>query len=186
MIQVLLLFSAVYMIACGENVSDVRIESDMSAQNHMPALAETEVVTEYEDRSNQEEEDYEISYVVIADTGTDYGYLHKKMIELSRMLNNSIDTLGRFYDETKDLISLPEDDEDEMYAGTYFPRRFSSESLSLEYLRFYQESAGTKTIALVSGMYEKESRADSALLELSRIEQNAFKVKTTMYVGCMH
>ncbi|WP_262490545.1 hypothetical protein [Hymenobacter sp. CRA2] len=33
------------------------------------------------------------------------------------------DTLGRFFDEQKNLIRLPDDDEDELYAGDYFPRR---------------------------------------------------------------
>ncbi|MBX2930638.1 MAG: hypothetical protein KF781_01685 [Chitinophagaceae bacterium] len=87
------------------------------------------------------------------------------------------------------MIALPDDDEDEIYAGDYFPRRFPSETtenLSLEYLNFYQENARDKTIALVAGIYEKENSADSALIILKKVEQRGFKIKAKIYTGCMH
>ncbi len=132
--------------------------------------------------------DYNIAtyFVVVADTSLDYNVLHKKMFKLSRQLNIPIDTMGRFYNKAKNLIALPENDEDEMYAGDYFPRRFPSESLSLEYLNFYQRRAGDKMIALVTGIYETEKSADSILTVLRKIEKKAFKIKADIYVGCVH
>ena len=94
--------------------------------------------------------------------------------------------MGRYYNKTKDLIVLPEDDEDEIYAGTYFPRRFPSENLSLEYLTFYQSQSREKTIALVTGIYETEISADSALTVLRMTESKVFKIKADIYVGCLH
>jgi len=86
----------------------------------------------------------------------------------------------------KNLISLTDDHEDEVYAGDYFPRRFPSEFLSLEYLSLYKENAGDKTIALLVGIYETEKAADSISNILKNREPKLFKIKTEMYVGCMH
>ena len=94
--------------------------------------------------------------------------------------------MGRFYNKSKNLIALPDNDKDEIYAGDYFPRRFPSDNLSLEYLNFYQRQAGKKTIALVTGIYETEKGADSALAVLHRSEKKVFKIKADIYVGCMH
>ena len=108
------------------------------------------------------------------------------MFDLNGQLNIPIDTMGRFYNKTKNLIALPDDDEDELYAGDYFPRRFPSENLSLEYLDFYQKKAGDKTIALITGIYENEKSADSALTVLHKTEEKVFKIKADIYLGCMH
>src|SRR5688572_6172647 len=61
-------------------------------------------------------------FVVVADTGFNYFTLRDQLLLLHDSLQQPIDTLGRTYNKTKDLIALPEDDEDEMYAGEYFPR----------------------------------------------------------------
>ncbi|MEZ4805298.1 MAG: hypothetical protein R2852_07405 [Bacteroidia bacterium] len=94
--------------------------------------------------------------------------------------------MGRFYNSKKDLITLPDDDEDEVYAGDYFPRRYPSGYMSLEYLDFYQRAAREKTIALVTGIFETAIEADSALSVLQSMEKKAFKIKSEMYMGCMH
>ncbi len=125
-------------------------------------------------------------FVVVADTSQDYSTLHKKMFDLNTIFKIPIDTMGRFYNKTKNLIALPDDDNDELYAGSYFPRRFPSENLSLEYLYFYQNQAGEKTIALVTGIYETEKSAYSALTVLRKKEKKVFIIKAKIYVGCMH
>lgn len=128
--------------------------------------------------------EYETYFVVIADTGNDYVALRKIMFELSDELHCEIDTMGRSFNQEKQLISLPEDDDDEMYAGDYFPRRFRSKTLSLEYLDLY---VGDKSaIALVTGIFIDEKAADSALVSTKILAPNAFKVRTEMFVGCMH
>jgi hypothetical protein len=108
------------------------------------------------------------------------------MIDLKTKSKIPIDTMGRIYNKKKNLIALPDNDKDEIYAGEYFPRRFPSENLSLEYLNFYQKQAGEKTIALVTGIYETEKSADSVLTVLRKIEPRVFKIKADIYVGCMH
>ena len=125
-------------------------------------------------------------YVIVADTGLNYPKLNQQMKGLAQSLHMQIDTLGRYYNEKEDLISLPKDDEDEIYAGEYFPRRQVSESLSLEYLNYYSEKAGQKTIALVTGMYADPKGADSAFVALKRFNPKAFKLYSKVYIGCMH
>ena len=129
---------------------------------------------------------YATYFIVIADTGFDYSSLNSKMYTLNRQLKISIDTMSRYYNEAKDLIALPDSADDEIYAGDYFPRRFPSDNLSLEYLDFYKRETIDKTIALVAGIYETEESADSALSILKTVEGKAFKLKSDVFVGCMH
>lgn len=132
------------------------------------------------------ESDYATYFILIADTGISYYALHEKMFTLNKELNIPIDTMERTYNPDKDLIALPENSEDEGYAGDYFPRRFPSENMSLEYLDFYQKETGNKTIALVAGIYESEKSADSALSIVRSASPAAFLVKCDMYIGCIH
>lgn len=130
--------------------------------------------------------DYANYFIVVADTGSQYYSLRQKMFLVHKKLNIPIDTLGRFYNRKKNLIALPDNDTDEIYAGGYFPRRYPSESLSLEYLNVYQKESGDKTIALVAGIYETEKRAKKALTNLRKVQRNAFLVKSKIYIGCIH
>jgi len=129
---------------------------------------------------------YETYYLVIADTSSNYYELHEKMFDLNAKYKIPIDTLGRYYNKEKKQIVLPDNDEDEMYAGDYFPRRYPSENLSLEYLDFYNRTADQKTIALVSGIYQSEKSADSLLTIIKKTDKKAYKLKSQVYVGCMH
>lgn len=125
-------------------------------------------------------------YVVIADTGNNYYSLRDKMFDISHTTGITIDTLDRFYNPKKDLIQLPDNyPEDDIYQGDYFPRRYPSQNLSLEYLDWYKDGAKAKTIALIRGIYENKTSADSALKVLESI-QTAFVIKSHIYVGCMH
>ena len=124
-------------------------------------------------------------YIVIADTGRSYDALRSKMFDLNKSLNIPIDTMERSYNKAKDLIALSEKDEDEMYAGEYYPRREVSDFLSLEYLYMYKPDAKEKTIALVRGIYGNKAAADSALLAMGQ-SKTAFAFKAKVYVGCMH
>ncbi|UOQ52184.1 hypothetical protein [Hymenobacter cellulosivorans] len=131
-------------------------------------------------------QEYATYFVVVADTSRSYPALRRRMLGLSRQYALGIDTLGRYFNVQKNRIILPENDEDEMYAGEYYPRRFPSHSLSLEYLNEYQEPAGAQTMALVTGIYQQEASADSALAVLGRADEKVFKLKSRIYVGCMH
>lgn len=139
--------------------------------------------TKIEDTLNY---DFALYYVVVADTSLDYYYLQKKMFNLNTKLQIPIDTLGRYYNKTKNRIVLPDNDEDEIYAGDYYPRRDVADYLSLEYMGIYKTKTRNNNIAIVTGIYEEEKKADSALIAIKNIEKKAFKIKANVYVGCLH
>lgn len=176
----------ILLTACRTNPTDKNNTEIKSSKVDTTTSLQTAVSTDHNQSEDTTDYNNVTFFVVIADTSLDYYTLHKKMIDLNRKLNIPIDTMGRFYNKTKNLIVLPDNDEDEIYAGDYFPRRFPSDNLSLEYLNFYQRQAGEKTIALVTGIYEKETSADSALTVFHKTEKKVFKIKADIYVGCMH
>lgn len=127
-----------------------------------------------------------IFYIVVNDTGLDYYQLRKQLFEIHDKNGQEIDTLGRYYNPSKKLIVLPDTDDDELYRGDYYPRRFPSKSLSLEYLTLYTPDALDKTIALVSGIYDNKLQADSAKNAFLTYQPKTFVVQANMYVGCLH
>ena len=168
-------------------ISSYTIISSEETGNHN--ISASEQSSGYSYKSDDEDSiisEFETYFLVIADTSLHYDFLHKKMTKLTTQINIPIDTMGRYYNKTKDLIALPDDAEDEIYAGDYFPKRIPTEQISLEYLNFYQEKSGVKTIALVTGIYETEADANNALLILRKFEAKAFIIKAEVYVGCMH
>jgi|GEM_PF-2583705 len=136
--------------------------------------------------ANQVDFNYARSYVLIVDTNTNYYSLRDKMIQIGEQLSIEVDTMERTYYPEKNLIALPEDHEDELFAGDYYPRRYSKEYLSLEYLDLYQRPAGDKTIALVAGIYSNQESADSTLQRILEVDSSAFILQTDIYVGCIH
>lgn len=185
-IQLIYLLSTAFLVACGASSSEQNkvetdsVKVDTSTSTGTNSKEENGIAGDSSDFNNA------TYFVLVADTGRDYSSLRQKMIDLKTKFKIPIDTMGRIYNKKKNLIALPDNDKDEIYAGEYFPRRFPSENLSLEYLNFYQKQAGEKTIALVTGIYETEKSADSVLTVLRKIEPRVFKIKADIYVGCMH
>ena len=133
-----LIILTITLSACEETTSKVNVAQAMS--NSIDTTTFVQTVGDTTDFNNA------TYFVVVADTNSDYFFLRDKMFKLSMRLQLPIDTMGRFFNKTKNLIALPDNDEDEIYAGDYFPRRFPSDNFSLEYLDFYQREAGEKTI----------------------------------------
>lgn len=134
------------------------------------------------------DEQYMNAYVVVSDTSQNYFELRQKMFDLNEKLKTEIDTMGRGFNKTKNLICLPENDEDEIYAGDYFPRRYPSVTLSLEYLIYYTKGKEPKegTIALVTMITDNKEKAEKKLAEVKKYSYRAFIVNSKIYMGCMH
>ncbi|MBC5836820.1 hypothetical protein [Flavobacterium muglaense] len=178
----LLMVSFLLLVSC--QTKKFKIEQSAYANaTQIPTTVPTVVTEIVTDTTDYENATY---YLVIADTSQVYAKLHKKMFSLTNQLHQPIDTMGRYYNKEKNSIVLPDDADDELYAGGYYPRRFPSKTLSLDYLNFYNDKAGEKTIALLAGIYESQTSADSALVHLKKIEHKAFTLKTKMYIRCMH
>lgn len=185
-----LVLIAVILVSCKSNTKQLPgkpagatihvFNASQKLPGKKPVKADNDTLAE--DESVDAFADY---YVVVADTGPDYHRLHDKMFALKDATGLAIDTMGRFFNEKKDLIALPDNDSDEVYAGDYFPRRSPSQNLSLEYMAEYKPGSKSKTIALIAGIYENKSSADSALKTILP-QGNAFAIKSRIYVGCMH
>ncbi len=185
-----LLLIACLLVACKSKHTKPDIDSSkIKKLKVLPASykASNKVVSINTDTSDISEQidAYADYYVVVADTGLNYYSLRNKMFELNKSSNIPIDTMERGYNKSKDLIALSDKNEDEIYAGEYYPRRFPSKTLSLEYLDTYQFNTSPKMIALVAGIYENKNSADSALQVIDRVKA-AFVFKGRVYVGCMH
>ena len=132
---------------------------------------------------------YMDAFVVVADTSQDYQALRTRMFSIAHQLGLQIDSMGRGYDAARNLIALPIDDADELYAGEYFPRRYPSETLSLEYLSVYTSGGYMpfeKTIALVAAIATDRETAERILAQVSAIARGAYIVESRIYMGCMH
>lgn len=134
------------------------------------------------------DEEYMDAYLVISDTSKDYYIIKEKMFLLSKSLDFEIDTMGREFNVNKNLICLPDNDEDELYAGNYFPRRYPSETLSLEYLDYYlnEQNPLSGLIALVVLITDEKENAELKLEQIKKYSETAFILNTKLYMGCMH
>lgn len=178
---------AMFLFACHGNKQVNSTGNDTKkVLNIAPVTGKQTAPANQKDSSDTQEDEILPYYIVVVDTGTDYYKLHDRMVAINKSLKIPVDTLGRYYNKTKNLIALPDNDSDEIYAGNYYPRRAVSESLSLEYLNFYHLSSGEKTIVLLSGIYEKKNSADSALTIVKTQAHSAFVMKAEIYQGCMH
>ena len=155
-----------------------------SAQSHK--RSSTKAASKPHNNDTTQDDDYEDMYVVIADTGQSYFKLREEMVGISKRLHYPIDTMNRYYNAKKNEIVLSESDEDELYRGEYFQRRYASESLSLEYYKSYNNKSSVKNIAIVSGIFSNRKKADSSLAVLRRSSARAFRIKSHIYMGCMH
>lgn len=177
--QILILIACSFFVACG--VNSPQSESTLSVDSrHL--ISDTLSETGLEDMPSE----YQMYYVVVADTSKRYSKLQRSMYELADKMLFEIDTMNRYFDSKKDLICLPDNDADEMYRGDYFPRRSPSATLSLEYMNFYKPDAGEKTMALVAGIYEGEGEANVRLADVKKVMSLAFVIKSEVFVGCMH
>ncbi|MGD2034959.1 MAG: hypothetical protein PVF73_07880 [Bacteroidales bacterium] len=126
------------------------------------------------------------AYVVVSDTSLSYSLLRNKLFELSEQMGIEIDTMDRGFDTRKNLICLPEDFPDDIYAGEYYPRRYPSETLSLEYLAYYDKRSAEKKIALVTVITGDKEKAEENLEKIREYSPGAFMLQTKIYLGCMH
>lgn len=125
-------------------------------------------------------------YIVISDSGINYSTLSLKMHRISKATGINIDTMGRYFDNAKQMLILPEDDEDEIYAGDYFMRRYGDDVLSIEYLSVYKDDTNLKTMAVVAGIFETRARADSISTVLYNSGFQSQILTSKLYMGCMH
>ncbi len=170
------------LAACHNPVADNNEAQDTTAHTHQHADS-TAIPQMAMDSANS---DYQTVYLAIADTGSQYYLLQTAMYGLHAASGLPIDTLNRYYNPTKKEIVVAENDEDEMYRGEYFPRRFPGINLSIEHMNTYNSNSRANILALVAAICETKTAADSVLERISPSAKKAFVVKGAVFVGCMH
>lgn len=172
------------MIACQPGHTKTSTTKDSTT---ITTLQPVDTVNTPTDNEAIEDENAE-AYVLVADTGNNYYALRSILQQAHEKTGRIIDSLGRAYYPEKDSILLPADDEDEMWAGDYYPRQTFDDFLSIEYVSQYRykENYEGRTMAAVLGIYTQPSTADSILQLVKPQFGNAHVIKTTIYLGCMH
>lgn len=173
------------VLACESTVqNEILTESDVIGNIDSQLMAISN--NEDENADLDEISQMQTAYIICLDSGKIYAPLDQLMYKNAKDYHVTIDTANRSYNKEKDLIALAEDDEDEIYAGEYFPRRYNSSYLSLEYLYVYDDNINDKTIGLVAGIYDDKKDADSVLTVFKPTNPKAFVLKGEIYMGCMH
>lgn len=178
----------VLLNSCSQKAEEVSVSELADSITVDTALIKSEIDLIVKQDSAKETDDGEMAtyFILIADTSKDYYFLDKELFMLNKKLNLKIDTMERLYNKKKDLISLPINHEDEIYAGEYYPRRHPSEDLSLEYLNYFDTTAREKTIALVAGIYGTKEEGDKATALIKTQLPTAYLLKAKVFIGCMH
>lgn len=183
-----LLMRSTLLFAIAVHLGACHTDGTSTGSGPVSDRSDTSVARAVEDTSDQWEpsDDMVQLVVIIADTGRSYWAVQREMYLLADMLPADIDTMGRYFDVDRDSILLPLDDEDVLYAGQYYPRRFEGNALSIEYLDMYDTTAAPGTMALVTGLWATRQQADSALQLLRVHMPRAYLVHARVYQGCMH
>ena len=108
------------------------------------------------------------------------------MYHLGHELPLEIDTMGRFFDAEQNFLRLPDDADDDVWAGDYFPRVFFGAGISIEYLSVYNDAVSDSTLVVVCGIYEDSVEAAKALHVVQQQAPKAYLLPTEIYMGCMH
>lgn len=167
-----------------------QVHTQPEETEHRETTLKEAVKTEEYAEPSEEYADY---YLVIVNSSRSYKTLHQDMFRINNRFHISIDTLGRYYNTETHAILVPEDDEDEIYRGAYYPRRFESLSLSIENADYYDDAKEFKEpkqfpaqMILVAGMYAQRESADSLRNALAQAYPRTFVQKSRIYIGCMH
>lgn len=134
----------------------------------------------------EERVDYALYKVVVVDTGFQYENLLQTLYSVEKKTGLEVDLMGRYFDKKKQEIILSEDDEDELYAGSYFPRRYPGNTLSIEYLNTFAPAADNKKMAIIATIAETRGQADSLVRVLTPHFPHTHSIWSKVFIGCLH
>lgn len=191
-INSLLLFLFVNLLSCETKnssseqatVDTLMLSMDSAAAN--PSENEPEV------------DEYELNYIVSVAEGYNYDSLHRIAVDAASLLKFEFDTFGRYYDPKRGII-LPDNSEDDIWAGQYLLRRSGEPKVSLERVSFYTDASlsegdemralnesDTTKMFVFATMYPEKNSADSLAKVLSKTYPATKVIPNKIYIGCMH
>jgi hypothetical protein len=191
MIKVLMIILLIYFFSCS---------GDPNQKKEVGVIKIETAVDSSDNEANYiSEDEYELKYVVSVSAGYNYDSLRRMAVEVSDFFNFKFDTLSRYFNSTKKKIVLPDNYDDDMWAGEYFFRRFGDDFVSVEMSSAYIDTLTEKNeiardvfykdslkMFVFANMYSSKSQADSLVKLLKPKFQHARSIPTQIYMGCMH
>ncbi|MBX9853796.1 MAG: hypothetical protein K2X86_18785 [Cytophagaceae bacterium] len=146
--------------------------------------------TDSADSPDPEMDEMQLYHFIAVAEGLDYDSLNALAAKVADKLKTKKDYINRIYKEGKGII-VSMDDEDEIYRGEYYPRRFQDTTVSIEMKYAFSDSTekiigNDLRMVLVAGMYEKKEDALKILDKLKKDFPRARVISNEFFVGCMH
>lgn len=188
----LLLSLALALLACNNSVdsSNTLTKADSIIVKPNDSLVEDEYELDPE---------YEVNYIVALTEGYNYDSLHRVALDAAELLDIKFDSLDRYYNTKRKKIILPENYEDDMWAGEYYFRRSADAFVSIEMKYMYADTLTEKNedalqkftadslkMFVFAGMSPNKATADS-LARLLKPHYGKLQVfPSNIFMGCMH
>lgn len=131
---------------------------------------------------------WQTSYVIIAGESESYEQLNTQAAQLSKLTGIKYDNTGLVWSADKQL-HFPEDSDDEIYAGSYYMRRYDEDRISLEMRDWYFDISPdkhSKKMIIVAGIFGDKKNANTQLKKIKKHFPSAYIRTTRIYMGCIH
>lgn len=165
-------------------VADSQDEATTLLGNYRKAVPAARLLTvEMADNPDAENASVQM-FIVTLGQSNDYKALVAKAKELSKETGIKYDDEGLVLDAKRGLI-LPDDADDDIWAGDYYPRRYNSRYLSVERSKYYLDKPKGKYV--IVGFMDMEPREGRRMLQwFKKYEPSAFFSHELFYQGCIH
>jgi hypothetical protein len=180
-----------FIFSCSENAGQKSVIANESGKKIGNTIAGDGSSGSMDSLAFEEEDgDYSLFHIISIAESYSYDSLHRLGESLSKKMDVKLETMGRVYDPEKGVV-VSMDDEDEMYRGEYYPRRFSGDFLSIEMKYSFSDSsekinANDLKMVLIGGIFEKQQQADSVFRIIKASYPGARLFANELYIGCMH
>jgi hypothetical protein len=186
--NIIFFIALIYLASCTDN-SDMTSNQKNGTSNNLSIA----------DEEYKPEDANVLQYVVVVADGYNYDSLRAIAKETSKLLGFKFDMLGRYFNTSRKKIVLPDNYEDDVWAGEYIFRREGGDFVSIEMQGAYIDTltaknkreselfyADTLKMFVFANMYPEKKYADSLLKILKPKFKQATIIPTEIHMGCMH
>lgn len=190
----ILIIALICLVSCTDNSDKTSNQKDNPSDSLSIANQGSQTDENYIPENN-----YELYFVVVVADGYNYNSLKRIALEASEYLKYKFDTLDRYFNPSRKKIVLPDNYEDDIWAGEYYLRREGGDFVSIEMQGSYIDTltekdktaselfyADTLKMFVFANMYPEKKYADSLLKILKPKFKHATIIPTKIYMGCMH
>ncbi len=180
-------------------ITSLSCSNQETENKHIGADSLSVTTSQPADSAEITDTEYELNYVVAVAEGYDYAELRKIAQEACDFLNFKLDTMDRYYNPKKKKIVLPDNHEDEIWAGDYYLRRTGDTFVSIEMRNAYVDTLTNKNeqakaafeadslkMFVFATMYNNKKQADSLFQVLKPKFKQTTLIPTEIFMGCMH